>query len=323
MYDDEQLQKLLTQLQRQSPPLPPLVRQKLLSRLLGYIQQSPALWWDSHQDYPAALNKTLEWVCNNLEKFDPGDLAPSTALINWVNGHLKWRILDLKRSRTLGSEDDRTNKDINKIRQIGLRTVELDKALADDQGNQTAQDTRAPDPDQGGASLLDRWIEQLQQHQRQNLGREIRRYLETDPDGLLQGCSPRNLPDCHCGELTRRIQLADPPETVRDVAKAFNLSEQTLYTHWRTKCLPMLQIIALRHDPEVKAYAQQDPNQKLKGCNLVGLADCHCGILAQHLLLSEQPLTLKALAKTLKVRESDLTDHWQNRCLPELKAFRL
>jgi len=322
MSNDEQIQELLTQLRRQSPPLPPVARQKLLSRLLGYIQQSPDLWWDSHQDYAAALNKTLGWVCNHLEGFDPGDRSPSTALINWVNGHLKWRILDLKSSRSL-PEDDRTDKDINKIRQIGLRPVELDKALADDQGNQTAQGTTVPDPGQGGASLLDCWIEQLQQQQRRNMGREIRRYLETDPDGLLQGCSPRNLPDCHCGELTRRIHLAVPPETVRDIAKALNLPEQTFYTHWRTKCLPLLQIIALRHDPEVKAYAQQDPNHQLRACGLEGLADCNCATLAQHLLLSEQPLTLKALAKTLKVRESDLTDHWQSRCLPQLKVFRL
>jgi AcrR family transcriptional regulator len=322
MYDDEQIQDLLTQLRRRSPPLPSLARQKLLSRLLGYIQQSPALRRDSHQDYAAVLNKTLVWVCNHLEEFEPGDQAPSTALISWVNGHLKWRLLDLKSPRSL-PEDDRTDKDINKIRQIGLRPVELDKALADDQGNQTGQGTTVPDPRQGGASLLDRWIEQLQQQQQHQMGREIRRYLETDPDGLLRACSPRNLPDCHCGELTRRIHLAVPPEAVRDIAKALSLSEQTLYTHWRTKCLPMLQIIALRHDPEVKAYAQQDPNHELRACYLEGWADCNCATLAQQLLLSEQPLTIKALAKTLKVRESDLTDHWQRRCLPQLKAFRL
>ena len=323
MQDDEQLQVLLAQLRRKSPPLPPLVRQKLLSRLFFYIQQSPALWRDDHQDYSMALSRTFRWVCDNFEEFNPGSRTVSDALMSWVNGYLKWRILDLKRSQSLGTEDDRTDKDLRAIRKAGLKPVELDKPLADDQGNQTSQSTTVPDPRQGEASLLDGWIERLQQARRHRLGQEVRRYLETDPDGLLQGCSPRGSTDCHCGELTRRVHLTVPPETVRDTAAAFGLSEQTLYTHWRTKCLPLLQIIALRHDPQVKTYAQQDPNQQLRECCPEGLADCNCANLARQLLLSEPPLTLKALAKALKIKESTLTDHWQTQCLPLLKAYRL
>jgi hypothetical protein len=323
MHDDEQLQDLLAQLRRQSPPLPPLSRQKRLSKLLLYIQNSPALWRDGHQDYATALNKTLRWVCDNLEDFDPGDRAVSDALIRWVNGHLKWRILDLKRPQSLGPEDDRIDRDLRAIRKAGLKPVELDKPLADEQGNQTPQRTTVPDPRQGEFSLLDGWIERLQQEQRHRLGQEIRQYLETDPDGLLQGCSPRNGADCHCGELTRRIHLAVPPETVRDIANGFGLSEQTLYTHWRTKCLPLLQIIALRHDPQVKTCARQDPGQQLRGSYPEGLEDCNCGNLAQQLLLSDQPFTLKSLAKALKTKESTLTKHWQTQCLPLLKSFRL
>jgi hypothetical protein len=294
-----------------------------MSRLLLYIQQSSDLNRDGHQDYATALNKTLRWVWDNLEAFDPGDRAVSDALICWVNGHLKWRIKDLKLPQSFGTEDDRTDRDYRAIRKNGLKPLELDKPLADDQGNQTSQSMTVADPRQGEASLLDGWIERLQQERRHRMGQEIYQYMETDPDGLLQGCSPRNSVDCHCGELTRRIHLSIPAETVRDIANAFSLSEQTLYTHWRTKCLPLLQIIALRHDPQVKTYAQQDPNQKLRECYPERLEDCNCANLARQLLLSEQPLTLKALAKDLKTKEAALTNHWQTQCLPKLKAFRL
>lgn len=322
MCDDEQLRAWLD-LVCQEPPTPPLMRQKALSRLLLCIQRSPRLWRDPHQDYAYALNQTLEWVCRNLAQFNAETDSVAEDLLRWVNGHLKWRIQDLKLKKPLGAKDDRVGKDAWALVRLGLQPVELDKPMPTDQGGSAPVGSLVADPNWGESTLLDRLIETLQQNQQARLGQVIRDYLTTDPDGLLHACCPRKFPDCHCHTLVRQLHLTEPPETLRAIASQTGMPEQTLYSHWRSKCLPLLQIVALRHDPQVLNYAQHDPGQQLQSCHPEGLAPCSCLELSRRLLLSEVPTPLKAVAKALGVKESTLTNHWQTQCLPLLKTHRL
>jgi hypothetical protein len=43
-----------------------------------------------------------------------------------------------------------------------------------------------------------------------------------------------------------RLLVQDPPQRIADVAREFNVNNQTLYSHWKNNCLPLLQEIG-RH----------------------------------------------------------------------------
>jgi hypothetical protein len=324
MYDDEQLQHLIAQICRQEPKLPPLIRQKALSRLLLHIQRSPGLWRDPHQDYAYALNRTLEWACQNICTFEPAGHSVQESLIRWVNGYLKWRVHDLKGNKPLGSNDDRTGQDYRAILKLGFAVpIELDKVISEGQGSQTSQGSLTADPKSFNTTLLDQLIEQSQQQYRQQISEQIRAYLKTDPHEVLRACHPRRNADCHCQELVLRMHLSSPGETLRAIAKQFGVNEQALYSHWRYKCIPLMQLVALRHDPQIKEYIEHDSDGYLSQNQLENQSDCSCLELGKKLLLSEVPVTLGTVAKTFGVKESTLADHWQTQCLPLLRKNQL
>ena len=66
-----------------------------MHKLLREIQQLPGLKKSVHQNYPAALNLTLEWVSREIAQFEPRQSSVSKSLVNWINGYLVWRIKDL------------------------------------------------------------------------------------------------------------------------------------------------------------------------------------------------------------------------------------
>ncbi|MBE9108890.1 hypothetical protein IQ273_05595 [Nodosilinea sp. LEGE 07298] len=324
MCDDAQLQSWLEKLCAPESELTPLARHKILSRLMLCIARSPRLWRDSHQDYAMALNRTLVWVRKDICKFDPGDGSVSEALLRWVNGTLKRRVQDLRGARGLGAEDDRTDRDYRRIAKLGLGPpVELDKPVIDSQGHTTTQAPLTADPKSGRYTLLEQWIERLQAQQYQRIGQQVRAYLESDPHGVLRACQSRKYPDCHCQGLVQGLYLSQPPLTQRAIATQLKANEQTVYTHWRDKCLPLLQIIALRHDPQVRNYLQVHSDRDFGQGQLEGTEHGSCLELSQRLLLSEVLSPLRAIAKELRVNETDLVAHWQTQCLPHLKRHRL
>lgn len=271
-----------------------------------------------------ALNRTLVWVRKNICTFRPGDGPISEALLRWVNGTLKRRVQDLRGSRGLGAEDDRADRDYRRILKLGLGSpVELDKPIVDEQGHATTQAPLAADPSSGRSTLLEQWIERLQAQQQQRVGQQVRAYLEADPHGVLRACRSKKYPDCHCQRLVQGLHLSQPPLTRRAIAIQLEAKEQSVYTHWRDKCLPLLQIIALRHDPQVRDYVQASPDREFSQCHLAGAEHCTCLELAQRLLLSDVLSPLRAIAKELRVNETDLVAHWQTQCLPHLKRHRL
>ena len=70
-------------------------RQKALDRLLIIIQKLPGIYHLAHQDYPKAFNRTLEWVSNNIDRFEPNIDYVQKSLFIWSDGYLKWRVRSL------------------------------------------------------------------------------------------------------------------------------------------------------------------------------------------------------------------------------------
>ncbi|GAB4131690.1 MAG: hypothetical protein Fur0046_00820 [Cyanobacteria bacterium J069] len=319
MCDDTQIQALLDEIR--SPDAAPLLRRKALSRLLLCIQRSPKLRRSRHPDYGHALSLTLEWVCRAIDEFSPRSDSVSHDLINWVNGYLNGRLMDLRNPDESIKELYRPEREERRIKREFGGVVVLDQCIGED-SNQTSMGDLTADPRQE-ITLLEAWIETQQQAQKQRIGQQVWQYLETDPDGILHGCHPRKCPDCNCHALVRLMLLSESPQTIRDIAKTAGTPEQTLYAHWPKKCLLLLEIIGLRFDPAIVAYVQNDPIQCLGNCHLPNQAHCNCRDLAKRLLLSAPPESMGAIARDLNIKESALAKHWRTQCLPLLKKQRL
>ena len=215
---EEKLQELITQIWQSPNPSPE--RQKAINRLLILIQQLRELNRSSHQDYPEAFNRTLEWVNKNIQNFQPGS-SWEKSFVTWINGYLKWRIRDLY------TPDHKYES--------------LDKTIINKEGDATTLGDKLPG---NTLSLLEIKIAELQQAKVKKQGEEIRQYIQADPEEKLRASHPRKYPECHCQLLANQLLLAEPQNKIADISKELNISNQTLYSHWKRKCLPLLQEIA-------------------------------------------------------------------------------
>lgn len=229
---DEQLKKLITEVCCYPDPSPE--RQKALNKLLMVIQQLPGIYQSGHQDYLEALNQTWEWVSRKVCEFevrsrsDSEGVSPSfqQSLVIWINGYLKWRIKDLY------TPDSKY-------------TISLDRPIRNYEGDETTLLNILPDRQSPSITLdlLDLKIAQIQEVERQCLGDRIRQYIEQDEEGKLTASHPRKNPECHCQLLAMRLLLQQPAHKIADLARELNISNQTLYSHWKKNCLPLLREI--------------------------------------------------------------------------------
>ncbi|QSJ16068.1 hypothetical protein JYQ62_30555 [Nostoc sp. UHCC 0702] len=228
---DEQLKKLIGEVCRY--PDPSLERQKALNKLLMVIQQLPGVYKSSHQDYLEALNLTWEWVSRKICTFEARSPSLQQSLIIWINGYLKWRIKDLY------------TPDSN-------YTFSLDKPTRNEEGDETTLLNIIADPQSPTITLdlLDLKIAQIQEAQRQSIGKRIKQYIQQDQEGKLTTSYPRKNPECHCQLLAMRLLVQNPPHKIADIARELNISNQTLYSHWKSHCLTLLREIAINYGYE-------------------------------------------------------------------------
>ncbi|MBW4619456.1 MAG: hypothetical protein KME17_08865 [Cyanosarcina radialis HA8281-LM2] len=217
---DERLRDLISQVCQYE--IASLERQQALNRLLRAIAQLPGIYKSSHQDYPEAFNRTLEWVCKNIDRFEVNSPSVQKSFVVWINGYLKWRIRDLY------IPDDRysfiTSNDAD-------GAIDLIESI--------------PDP-KFSIGLLDLKIAEMQATKLERQGLLIKQYIERDPENILSTCHLRKDSQCHCHLLASRLLIAEPPQSIADVSRELNVNNQTIYSHWKQKCLPLLQEIARR-----------------------------------------------------------------------------
>ncbi|WP_293027431.1 hypothetical protein [Moorena sp. SIO3I8] len=219
---DEILRNLIEEVSRYPDPSPE--RQKALNRFLSVVQNLPGIYKSSHVDYLEALNRTWEWVIRNLDQFEPTSTSLEKSLVTWINGYLRWRIRDLY---------------ISDSRYPGIST---NQPIGNSEGDSRTLEDRLPDP-RPSLSRLDDYIEEIQTAERQRLSKAILEEIKNDPDRKLIGCHPRKYPKCNCQLLAMRLLVQEPPQRIADIAREFNANQQTLYSHWKKKCLPRLQDI--------------------------------------------------------------------------------
>lgn len=223
---EDQLQNLITQIKQYQNPSPE--RQKAINRLLILIQQLPGLYSSSHQDYLEAFNRTLEWVCKNIQNFESRPPSWERSFVIWINGYLKWRIQDLY------TPDNRYDS--------------LDKLISHEGEKLTTLGEILP---ANSLSLLEQKIAELQQTKRQRQGESVRQYIETDPEEKLRSSHPKKHPECNCQVLAIQLNFTEPPKKISDICKEINISNQTVYSHWKRRCIPLLREIANQFGEEL------------------------------------------------------------------------
>ncbi|HBB31184.1 MAG TPA: hypothetical protein DDZ80_29805 [Cyanobacteria bacterium UBA8803] len=230
---DEQLRQLIEEVCQH--PLKSLKRRKAMNRLLFQIQQLPRLWKSSHPDYLEALNQTFEWVNRRIcQDFSLDNPLIQKRLVQWINSYLRWRIKDLY------SPDKRAS-------------LSLDATIGGEETETTfleqLSETGFNAPTRSG---FDAYIEQIEREQQQSISLVLEEYIEENPEGRLGNCHPKARPDCNCQLLTQRLLLKSPPDKLAGIAKELGIKYQTLNSHWKRNCLPLLQEVAkeLGYQPE-------------------------------------------------------------------------
>lgn len=101
----------------------------------------------------------------------------------------------------------------------------------------TIEETIADDLTRSGIKLI-------LERERRSLARQMKCYIEEDPEMRLRNCHPRNNANLDCQLLSQKLLLEEPHLNRRQVAKELGVPEQTVYDRWRNYCLPLLRIIA-------------------------------------------------------------------------------
>ena len=184
--------------------------------------------------YDEALPMTMRDVKRNINKF-PQAYGLNMASVNCQNpseanqvrkSFIKWVIMILKRD----CYDVRRRRDKQPQVFSTSDLVEGEVFLVD---NSLAIEKYA--------ITMDRLIQQEQL----SIVEELKLYIEQDPEEKLQNSHPRGRADCNCQVLSQRILLDNFPSEIKNIAKELNIPYQTLLTHWKRNCLPLLRKIAI------------------------------------------------------------------------------
>ncbi|MBD2103985.1 hypothetical protein [Leptolyngbya sp. FACHB-261] len=239
---DELLRQLIAEVRRHSLGSPAWRRG--MSRLLMLIQNFPEFRRYSRPDCPDylldALNRTWEWLSRNIQDFQPRTTSIRADLVKWIDGYLYWRVKDLASPGSWGGISsplslDETIKESDSVE----KTTWLERLS--DQGQLIS--TLSSHTQDG----LELYIAQLQRQTEQHIATRLARYIEQDPDQKLQKSHPRKHPQCNCQLLSKRLLFIfkNPPDSLADIAREFNVNYQTLVAHWKQKGLPLLREIVL------------------------------------------------------------------------------
>lgn len=273
---DEQLKQLLQKIR--NSPTGSLQYQQTLGSLLTLTSGLPGIRQDTHPDYLEALNTTLFDVRKNLAQFlDRANIDTVSALtlrenyVRWVNGFLKYDILDLYRRHR---------------QELSLNVTDPDRNQEEWIENVSNDGFSAPTFDS-----LDNLMQQEENQITQNKCLILELYIESDPEGKLSSCHPQHYPDCNAQAIvqyfylsdraekitvkedwvitksrkglsikksTKRITLAaaEQKKTWQNFAKQQGINYQTLKSHWQRKCLPLLREIVRDIENNLDYYSQ-------------------------------------------------------------------
>ncbi len=223
-------------------------QRKVMDRLLKLIPNLTGIYGRTD---PEAMNLALEGISiyrgnisgRNLRSFlkssrlNPNQASPALVrknFVRWFNRIVKNKIIDRHRKQS-------------------RLPLSLDEPLR--QGEATTRGEVVPDIRTLGD--LDSWSKREEKEKNTLKGYILERYIELDPDGKLQSSYPKDCPDCHCQFLLTEEYLKNEGVSVRSMAQKLGISEQTIYSHRKRKCLSLLREISQEIDRNLNEYVQR------------------------------------------------------------------
>jgi hypothetical protein len=204
-FSEERLLHMLTEACKHPAGSPE--RQKNLTKIIRLIKNK--LWKENTPYYQDALQQTWVYFCQNICEGNTGrPYDPNRgSIVTWLNFYLKKRLHDFY---------------INNQNEQLVTIPTPFRHFSSGETNQTVDPVENIPANPDVPSLLE----------------EVRRWVETDPEGELRRIHITNHPQVTCQILIlRRL----PPETSwKTLAAEFNLSISTLSSFYQRQCLPHL-----------------------------------------------------------------------------------
>jgi len=212
-------------------------QRQAIELLLKLIPRLQGIYRVSRGDYPDALNRALEGisvfrgnVCGHgirqfVNKYHLDLENDEPAVVRQCFVRRFNRIIRIKIAEIYNEKED--------VLSLNVTIGDGDTTLVDKQS----------DPNTG--DVIDKRIEEEDRTETQRFYRELRRYLEKDPENKLRQCHPRGYPQSNCQELVKRRLLKKPPDKWEDIAQELKTPYGTVTSHWHRRCKPLLREIAL------------------------------------------------------------------------------
>ncbi len=179
-----------------------------------------------HPEYEDILQETWGLVAQKIfTEFDPQGRNLRNSLVLWINEklRLKYKVMGLFSTgrRPEGEDKPKTAKQ-ELAELIRQKPQSLDVQVSydsDDSQPLTLKDLIAdPNPN---------FIEKLEREELKKAIEELNR-------------PSRNYPQCTCLEIAKGHILKQPPDTIAQIATDLGMNYQTVHSHWRRNCKPLL-----------------------------------------------------------------------------------
>lgn len=292
----------------------PEERKTNLDRLLRLMSELPAIKRCSEEE---CFNESLQGFAKNVGTFLEGANIETldaeetlTATVKYFNGILRNKKKDyyrqIKRNSTFTIAG---TKETGKI-------LSIDLPVGRGEGKKyTVEDSVA---DQRLSSGWE-WIETEENKLRHE---DLKAYLRTDPEGILQSYHPKGYPQANFWELVKRQMLRETPQSWQDICQELEVKFGTItaYSHRHLSLVlqwVFIQKIDKQHGSKWWEFIEVDAGGVLRGKKLDGCPECDGREVAKGLLLPEdKPGKMGAIARRFQVLTKDVEDFWKTQCLP-------
>lgn len=196
------------------------------------------LEWDS---YVTALDKTWDYFCQNLERYNPNEAV----FITWFNSTLRWRFKDevRKNLEAGGCLENEAEVDGDRTDPNEFEDEILDESESGESESEQEQSRLDPDDD------LDKDLD-AQEALYEKMGRRVRNWANRDETGKLRRTRMHN-PHHSAQEIIQEFLSADRlsqfprnlacPQPILDrIAGRLDIPAATLERFWRRSCAPAI-----------------------------------------------------------------------------------
>ena len=190
--------------------------------------------------YDAAISVTVKDVERNINKF-PEMKRLDLETINYDNPvetkyirekFISWVVMILK-------------CDCYDIKRGKRNEQSLDESIRRDGEKETKKDN-LPDLNISG-------IDALLAKELKKIGRQVKEYIQLDPDSQLRSCHIRDRPDINCQILLKLRLLSEPRLTLKDISQRLQVGIPTIQSRLERHCFPVIRNIALELGYELES----------------------------------------------------------------------